>query len=108
MEHTNDRTDKFNKFRNFRTIRCEETKGGGLRYCLTSSDAESDGQVFTTYGITIDCSLFGEQDHAGIPDITTDFSAAQQLFDLVHLYMVTPMQLAEVTEDFLNDPSRSF
>lgn len=84
-------------------LRSESFAEGRLRYFLTAADKNIDGLTGTTYGIRIESSLFGENENAGIEDVTPNLSYAEELFEAVHLYMVTPAQLSDVAADFLNE-----
>lgn len=92
------------KFTGNSRIVCRETFADGkLNYCLIESDVENTEGRTVTYGISIECSLFGMTEREELRDITTDIDLAKELFDKVHLYMVLPVHLREVAEDFIQE-----
>lgn len=86
------------------TLHTEELADGKLSYFLTQQQLEDgEDQGGTTYGIRVCCSLFGKQEYAELADITPNLAYAQELYELVRLYMVTPISLAEVAQDFITE-----
>ncbi len=82
----------------------EETIGNGhLSYALIKQSQEYEGDIVDSYGIRIICSLFGAQEEIEMLDITSDYSVARELFELVTVNLVTPVTLKDVVEDYIYD-----
>ena len=70
-------------------------------YRLFQSECEVDEQKALCFGIEIICTLFGEKETEKIPDITTKYDVAKELFDILCENLITPVCLKDIVEDFL-------
>ena len=75
---------------------------GKIVYKLFQSLCEVDERTVLCYGIEIICSLFGDVETESIPDITTKYEIAKELYDSVSENLVTPVVLRDIVEDFLS------
>ncbi|MFT3951842.1 MAG: DUF6514 family protein [Oscillospiraceae bacterium] len=85
------------------TLQQEDAAGGKLRYSLIQHNCHTDSEEGNTYGIRIECSLFGETENVAIYDITPNIDYALELYEIVRLYMITPISLNDIVEDFLTE-----
>lgn len=73
-----------------------------LTYTLFQNQCVIDEQTTALcFGISVECSLFGEKEYDVISDITTKFNVAKKLFDLMVDNMVTPVSFRDIVEDYL-------
>ncbi len=78
------------------TIATVEAAKGKLRYILFST--KSDG--FTHYGITVNCTLFGDET-ATLSEISTDEFFVQKLMMMLADNLVLPSTFKEVVEEYV-------
>lgn len=69
---------------------------------LKSSIIVEDVKSFT-YGIEIECSLFGEKETSRVQDVTTNYEKARDIFEIISTNLVTPVSLKDIVEDFLEE-----
>ncbi len=74
-----------------------------LIYSLIESECDIEDQNVITYGIEIECSLFGYDEKSKILNITSNIEMAKELFDLIACNAVTPISLKDIVEDFLEE-----
>lgn len=72
-----------------------------MTYRLFQSECEVDEQKTLCFGIEVNCSLFGEVETEKIPDITTKYEVAKELFDILCENLVTPVCVKDIVEDFI-------
>lgn len=70
-------------------------------YKLFQSECEVEDEKVLCFGIEIVCRLFDEVETAKIPDITTKYEVAKELFDILCENLVTPVCMKDIVEDFL-------
>ncbi len=83
-------------------VKCEVLADGKLCYKLFSTETGNESYPLS-YGIEIECSLFGEKDVDILEDITVNYEYISELFELLVTYSVTPVSLRCIAEDFINE-----
>lgn len=83
-------------------IKCETLANGSLCYKLFSIETGDESYPFS-YGIEIECSLFGETYGDILEDITANYEYISELFELLVTYTVTPASLRCIAEDFISE-----
>ena len=80
-------------------------KGFELYYRLDIAEIRLEEGVFPSYSIytSIDSTVNTYHDETTIHNVTSNREVAMDLFKLIYRGSVTPLTLADVTEDFLSD-----
>ena len=81
-------------------VRSESFAGNKLNYQLIGENTGNE-KYPVTYGVRVETSLFGSLQDVQIGDITVNKAYAEELFSLLVTYLVTPISLKDVIEDFL-------
>lgn len=80
-----------------KTINTVETAKGKLLYTLFSEKTEGSER----YGITVTSRIFGDEETATVRDITSDYSFAEGLANLLADNLVLPSTFPEVVEEYI-------
>lgn len=90
------------KCENKTIVREEALAMGKLRYELFYEECKEDSSL-VCYGAAIECSLFGENEREVLGDITANKDLAYEFFERLVAYLVTPVTLRCVAEDFIEE-----
>lgn len=72
-----------------------------LEYTLFQSKCQIEDITAVCFGIKVVSTLFGQTETVKIPDITTKYDIAKELFDLLSENLVTPVCAKDIISDFL-------
>lgn len=86
-------------------IRKQTAAKGRLCYeLICKTDAQSNEVI--SYGVKLYNALFGSAEQVEILDVTPDLAYAIELFELLVCFLVTPITLKDVIDDFLYEKYR--
>lgn len=74
---------------------------GNLVYSLIRTNVMLDERPVCVYGIRISSSLFQKEEVESVPDVSSDFSMVNDLFEMLVRNMVLPCTLKDIISDYL-------
>ena len=89
-----------------KVLKAQNSRDNSIQYSLIESEIQFDNEKAPTYGIRIESLISeekpGKNKKSEILDITTNYGQVEGLFEKVVNLEITPTQLIDVTEDFIN------